>query len=295
MINSKSIAKNPVPHDPLTAFLIIAAAVFFALLFFVPLYVLVVNSLKPLSEIHLTPLMAVPLDWTLEPWKIAWSQAKIGAQASGLFPYVVNSFLLVIPVVFITTLIGAFNGYLLAQWRFKGSEWLFALLLISCFIPLQLFLVPMAHLLSILQISDSLIGLIVVHTVYGLGISTIFCRQFYSTISRDIIRAAKLDGAGVFAIFRHIILPISGPIVVISVVWQFTAVWNDFLLGSTFSAANSMPATVALNQLVSTSSSAVDYNIHLAAALIAALPTLIVYLLCSRFFMRGLLLSVLKG
>jgi glucose/mannose transport system permease protein len=295
MIVDRSIPKNQAPHDGFTTLLIVLALVIFAVLFLLPLYVMVVNSIKPLSEIQMKSILSLPTQWTSEPWRRAWSEANIGGSKDGLRGFFVNSALIAVPSVLLTTALGAFNGHILAQYRFRGSELIFWMMLLSCFIPLQAVLVPMAHFLGFAGLSDSLLGLTLVHTVYGLGYSSIFFRQFYTTLPQDWVRAAQLDGAGAIFIFRRIFLPLSAPIIVVSVVWQFTAVWNDFLLGSTFSGSANMPATVALSQFVSSSTSAKDFNVHLAASLLAALPTLIVYMLCSRLFLRGLVRSVIKG
>ena len=295
MIPAQSTFKNSTPHDPLTTFLIYALLLVMALFFLMPIYVFGVNSLKPLEEIQNRTLFALPNEWTLEPWRVAWSSAKIGLQPTGLKPFFLNSFMIAVPAVVISTGLGALNGYILNRWRFLGSEVLYTLMLIACFIPFQVILIPMAHLLGHLGLSQSLLGLVFAHVIYGLGISTMFFRKYYQRLPVEILHAAQIDGAGFLTIFYRILLPLSGPIIVVCAVWQFITVWNDFLLGTSLAGIGAMPVTVALNHLVASSTSVKAYNVHLAAALIAALPTLIVYALCGRLFMRGLTSCVVKG
>lgn len=199
------------------------------------------------------------------------------------------------PAVAISTLIGAFNGYVLTKWRFRGSDLFFSLLLIGCFIPFQVILLPMARTLGELGISGSISGLIFVHVVYGLAFTTLFFRNFYVSIPDELVRAAKIDGAGFFRIFWRIILPLSTPIIVVSVIWQFTQIWNDFLFGVVYSAGDQQPITVALNNLVKTTTGVKEYNVDMAAAIIAALPTLFVYVVAGKYFVRGLTAGSVKG
>ncbi len=271
-------------------FLILAAAYYL-----LPFYVMLANSLKPLEEIQRGQMMNLPETWTLEPWRSAWSTAQIGVEPSGLLPYFANSFLMVIPAVAIATLLGALNGYVLTKWRFRGDGYVFGLMLFSCFIPFQIVIIPMAFLLGFLGLSGTIGGLILVHTVYGLGFTTLFFRNFYAAFPTELVRAAMVDGAGFFQIFTRILLPLSGPIMIVTVIWQFTNVWNDFLFGASFSDFDSFPMTVALNNLVNSSTGVKEYNVHFAGAILAALPTLIVYVVSGRYFVRGLMAGAVKG
>ena len=267
----------------------------FALYYLLPLYVMLVNSFKPLDEIRRGDMMALPDVWTIAPWASAWSTAQIGVQATGLKPYFMNSIAMVVPAVLISTVLGSLNGYVLTKWRFRGDGIVFGLLLLSCFIPFQIVLIPMARMLGILGLAGSTTGLVVVHVVYGLGFTTLFFRNYYAAFPTELVRAAQIDGAGFFRIFRRILLPSSGPIIVVSVIWQFTNIWNDFLFGASFADVDSVPMTVALNNLVSSSTGVKEYNVHFAGAVLAALPTLVVYVVSGRYFVRGLMAGAVKG
>lgn len=275
--------------------LIVTVLIFFALFYLLPLGVMLINSLKPLPEITGGNMMALPREPTLDPWRSAWSRAQIGVQATGLKPYFLNSILMVVPAVAISTMLGAINGYVLTKWRFPGHRWIFGLLLFSCFIPFQIVLIPMARLLGLMGLAGSLPGLILVHVVYGIGFSTLYFRNYYAAFPTELVRAAMIDGAGFFRIFWRIMLPVSGPIAVVCIIWQFTNIWNDFLFGVSFAGLDAMPMTVALNNLVQSSTGVREYNVHFAAAILAALPTLLVYIVAGRYFVRGLMAGSVKG
>jgi glucose/mannose transport system permease protein len=267
----------------------------FAVYYLLPLYVMLVNSVKPLAEIQQGEMLALPKQWTFVPWQSAWSSAQIGVQPTGLRPYFLNSVLMVVPSVLLATLLGALNGYVLSKWRFKGSNILFSAMLLSCFIPFQIVLIPSAKLLGLAGLSGTTAGLVAIHTIYGLGFTTLFFRNYYEAFPTELVRAAQIDGAGFFQIFKRILLPNSAPIIVVTVIWQFTNIWNDFLFGASFSDADSQPMTVALNNLVNSSTGVKEYNVHFAGAVLAALPTLIVYIVSGRYFVRGLMAGSVKG
>jgi glucose/mannose transport system permease protein len=283
-----------VSTDRVTRAAIYLLLVLFALFYLLPLYVMGINSVKPLAEITGGNMMALPQTWTLAPWASAWSSAQIGVEPTGLRPYFINSILMVVPAVAISTVLGALNGYVLTKWRFRGDVWIFGLMLFSCFIPFQIVLIPMARVLGALAIAGSVPGLILVHVVYGIGFTTLYFRNYYASFPTELVRAAMIDGAGFFQIFWRIMLPVSGPIAVVSVIWQFTNIWNDFLFGASFGGVN-QPMTVALNNLVQSSTGVKEYNVHFAGAILAALPTLLVYVVAGRFFVRGLMAGSVKG
>ncbi len=268
---------------------------FFALIYLAPLYVMFTTSLKGIEEIRSGNLMALPVDPTFYAWAKAWSSACTGSECKGLAPYFWNSVRIVFPAVIISTIIGAFNGYSLAKWRFKGSELLFGALLFGCFIPFQVILLPMAKLLGSLGLANTVTGLVLVHVIYGVAFTTLFFRNYYVGIPTELVKAAKLDGAGFYNIFRHIFLPLSTPIFVVTIIWQFTQIWNDFLFGVVYSGSGTQPITVALNNLVNTSVGGKEYNVDMAAAIIAALPTLVVYVIAGKYFIRGLTAGAVKG
>ncbi|CAN7275840.1 carbohydrate ABC transporter permease [Pararhizobium sp. LjRoot235] len=286
---------NAISSGRLMRAIIYSVLILFALYSLLPLYVMVVNSFKPLDEIRQGGMLSMPQTWTIEPWLSAWSTAQIGVQPTGLRPFFINSILMVVPAVAISTIVGALNGYVLTKWRFPGSGIFFGMLLLSCFIPFQIVLIPMARILGILGLAGSVPGLVFVHVIYGLGFTTLYFRNYYEAFPTELVRAAQIDGASFFQIFRRILLPSSGPIIVVSVIWQFTNIWNDFLFGASFSGAHSTPMTVALNNLVSSSTGVKEYNVHFAGAILAALPTLVVYIVSGRYFVRGLMSGAVKG
>jgi glucose/mannose transport system permease protein len=275
--------------------IVYALLLLFALYYLMPLFVMLATSLKTLDEIRAGNLLALPHEVTLEAWAKAWASACTGVDCDGLKGNFMNSVSFVVPAVAISTLIGAFNGYVLTQWRFKGSDALFTLLLVGCFIPFQVVLLPMAQTLGWLGIANSTPGLIFVHVVYGLAFTTLFFRNFYVSVPVELTKAARIDGAGFFTIFWRIILPLSPPIIVVCVIWQFTQIWNDFLFGVVFSSGERQPITVALNNLVNTSTGVKEYNVDMAAAIIAGLPTLFVYIVAGKYFLRGLTAGAVKG
>jgi glucose/mannose transport system permease protein len=203
--------------------------------------------------------------------------------------------MMVVPAVAISTMLGALNGYVLTKWRFTGHRIIFGLMLFACFIPFQSVLIPMAQVLGALGLAGTTMGLVLVHVVYGLGFTTLFFRNYYEMFPSELIKAAQIDGASFFQIFRRILLPSSGPVIVVTVIYQFTNIWNDFLFGASFAAGDAAPMTVALNNLVSSSTGVKEYNVHMAAAMFAALPTLIVYIVAGRYFVRGLMAGAVKG
>ncbi len=267
----------------------------FAIYYLAPMYVMIVTSFKSMEEIRKGNLMMLPKEFLLDAWKIAWGGRGYDAGDVFLRPFFWNSTKMVVPAVVISTFLGAINGYILTKWRFKGDNIIFLLFLFGCFIPYQAILLPMARTLGALGISNSITGLVLVHSVYGLSFTTLFFRNYYVSIPDEMIKAARIDGAGFFKIFFKVLLPISAPIIVVTVIWQFTNIWNDFLFGSSFSFGEAAPIQVALNNMVLTSTSVKQYNVDMAAAFIAGFPTLVVYILAGKYFIRGLTAGSVKG
>ena len=292
---SSAIAMRITPVARLGRILVYGTLILAGLFYLLPLFVMVVTSLKSLDEIRLGNLLAFPDGITFDAWGIAWSTACTGVTCDGLKGYFLNSVLIAVPAVFISTAMGAFNGYVMTKWRFRGSELFFGMLLIGTMIPFQVVLLPMAQTLGILGLSGTIPGLILVHVVYGVAFTTLFFRNYYVTVPDELVRAAMIDGAGFFKIFWRIILPISIPIVVVSIIWQFTQIWNDFLFGVVYSSGDQQPLTVGLNNLVKTSTGVKQYNVDMAAAIIAALPTILVYVVAGKYFVRGLTAGAVKG
>ncbi|WP_394779815.1 carbohydrate ABC transporter permease [Undibacterium sp.] len=287
MQNSKKLTPGRV--------ILYALLILFALYYIAPLYVMLSTSFKTLDEIRSGNLLSLPGSLNTASWSKAWSTACTGVTCNGLQPFFVNSLKMVIPAVLISTFLGAFNGYVFAHWRFRGSEILFTALLVGCFIPFQVVILPMARLLGDFGLANTTFGLVFVHVVYGTAFTTLFFRNYYIGVPEELIKAARIDGAGFFLIFRKIVLPISGPIFVVCIIWQFTQIWNDFLFGIVFASGDSQPVTVGLNNLVNTTTGVKEYNVDMAAAIIAAIPTLIVYMVAGRYFVRGLTAGAVKG
>ena len=267
----------------------------FGIYYLAPMYVMIVTSLKSMEEIRQGNLMTLPGEVMFDAWKTAWSGRGYAAGDVFLRPFFWNSIKMVVPAVVISTFFGSLNGYALTKWRFKGDNLLFLIFLFGCFIPYQAILLPMARTLGMMGISNSIFGLVLVHTVYGLSFTTMFFRNYYISIPDEMIKAARIDGAGFFKIFFKVLLPISSPIIVVAVIWQFTGIWNDFLFGSSFSFGEAAPIQVALNNMVLTSTSVKEYNVDMAAAFIAGIPTLIVYIFAGKYFIRGLTAGSVKG
>ena len=265
------------------------------LYYLLPLFVMIATSFKSLGDLRSGNLLSLPPKVTFDAWSKAWSSVCTGVTCGGMKGFFWNSIRFVVPSVLITTLIGAFNGYVLTMWRFRGSDIMFSALLLGCFIPFQVILLPMARTLGMLGIANSTAGLVLVHVVYGLAFTTLFFRNYYVTVPDELVKAARIDGAGFFRIFVRIILPLSLPIIMVSIIWQFTQIWNDFLFGVVFSSGEQQPITVALNNLVNTSTGVKQYNVDMAAAIIAALPTLFVYVVAGKYFVRGLTAGAVKG
>ena len=276
-------------------FLVYAALVVAALVFLAPLISMIFTSLKSMDEIRAGNLIAPPQAVTFEAWQAAWSTACISVSCAGLKGYFLNSLAMVIPAVVISVGLGALNGYVLTKWRFKGDNFIFGALMFGCFIPFQIVLIPMAWTLGKIGLAGTIPGLVLVHVVYGVCFTTLFFRNFYVTVPDELVKAALMDGAGFWPIFTRILLPISWPIIVVAVIWQFTGVWNDFLFGASFSGGTTQPITVALNNLVNTSTGTKAYNVDMASAMITALPTIAIYLFLGRYFLRGLMSGAVKG
>ncbi|MBC3933779.1 carbohydrate ABC transporter permease [Undibacterium rugosum] len=266
-----------------------------ALYYLAPLYVMLTTSVKTLDEIRAGNLLDLPAQLNLQAWQKAWSGACTGVSCEGLAPYFWNSVKMAVPAVLISTLIGSVNGYVLAHWKFRGSEIVFTALMVGCFIPFQVVILPMARLLGLAGLSNTTAGLVLVHIVYGVAFTTLFFRNYYVSVPDELVKAARIDGAGFFRIYRSVILPLSLPIFMVCFIWQFTQIWNDFLFGVVFGGTDAQPVTVALNNLVNTSTGVTEYNVNMAAAIIAALPTLGLYLLAGKYFVRGLTAGAVKG
>lgn len=264
--------------------LIYAALVILAILFLIPVYMVLVTSFKSLNQVSLDTMWNLPSSFTLGSFSKAIER---------LAPNFWNSVLLVIPATTLSSILGSLNGYVLSKWRFPGANVVFPLMLFGMFIPYQAILIPLVQFLQSQNLYGSLWGLILVHTVYGLPITTLIFRNYYTEVPSEMIEAGSIDGAGFFGIYRWIVLPISLPGFVVVIIWQFTQIWNEFLFGVTITNTQSQPITVALQNLAG--SQIVEWNVQMAGAFLTALPTLLVYISLGRYFIRGLLAGSIKG
>jgi glucose/mannose transport system permease protein len=268
--------------------------VLFAAYYLMPLVVVILNSFRDLPEIAQNGLIAWPRSFNPKGWYEAWDTYCVGGTCAGVKGNFYNSLRMTIPATIISTAIGALNGYILSKWRFPGSEWIFGAMTLGVFMPGQISLLPWAYILGTLGLTNSTYGLILVHTIQGLSFTTLFCRNYYVNIPDDLIKAARIDGAGFWRIFWKIILPLSPPILIVTVIWQFTGIWNEFLYGVVFTSGREQPITSALVALSTNGTNVRNYDVMSAAVLIGALPPLLIYFFGGRYFVRGLTQGAIK-
>ncbi len=272
------------------AFLITAA-----LFFMLPLWIMVVTSLKPMEEIRLGNILALPAAMTFEAWTKAWSSACTGLECNGISVGFWNSVRILIPSVILSIIAGAINGYALSFWRVKGANVMFGILLLGAFIPYQVFLYPLVRIFSMTGIYNSLTCIVLVHVIFGLPTMTLLFRNYYAGLPIELFKAARIDGGGFWTIFLRVILPMSTPILVVATILQVTGIWNDFIFGLTFAGRENLPMTVQLNNIVNSTQGERAYNVDLAATMLAALVPLVVYFVSGRWFVRGIAAGAVKG
>jgi glucose/mannose transport system permease protein len=257
----------------------------FAVLILMPVYVLIVTSVKGIDEIDPSHAWSLPNVWTIDAWRTAWHD---------LSPSLKNSFYMAIPATILSTILGSLNGFVLAKWRFPGADLVFTFFLFGMFIPYQAVMIPLTQLFEDVNFPAGIPRLAFAHIVYGIPITALIFRSYYATIPEELMEAARMDRAGMLRTYWSVILPLSAPAFVVALIWQFTSIWNDFLF-AVFIVTDpaSWPVTVALNNTAG--SFVTPYNVSMAAAMLASLPTLIVYILLGRYFVRGLLAGSLKG
>ena len=258
--------------------------IFFLLVVLLPAYVLFVTSFKGLGDATPSRAWALPQSWETAGWDRAWEV---------LSPALLRTFSMVIPASIISAMLGSMNGFVLAKWRFPGADVVFTLLLFGMFIPYQAVMIPLVQLMQDLGVPNGVPSLIVLHVVYGIPITTLIFRNYYASIPTDLIEAARVDGAGMLRTYSSIVLPISAPAFVVVLIWQFTSAWNDYLFALFFSNSRNGPVTISLNFLAS--GQLQDYSASMAGALIASLPTLLVYIILGRWFVGGLMAGSVKG
>ncbi len=270
---------------------LIGAALFFAL----PLYVMVVTSLKDLGEIRLGNIFNWPAELTFEPWIAAWSSACTGRTCEGIRPGFFNSIKITVPSVILSIIIAAINGYALSFWRFRGANFFFGLLIFGAFVPYQVVIYPLIIFMREVGLFATLPGIIIVHTIFGMPILTLLYRNYFSSLPEELFKAARVDGAGFWAIFFRVVMPMAVPISIVAVILQVTGIWNDFLFGLVFAGRDNMPMTVQLNNIVATTTGTRAYNVNMSATILTAAVPLAVYFISGRWFVRGIAAGAVKG
>ncbi|WP_164887724.1 carbohydrate ABC transporter permease [Mesorhizobium sp. M7A.F.Ca.CA.002.04.1.1] len=266
-----------------------------AVYYLLPLYVMVVTSLKGMPEIRLGNIFSPPLEITFEPWVKAWSTACTGLNCDGLSRGFWNSVRITVPSVLLSIAIASVNGYALANWRFKGADTFFIILIVGAFIPYQVMIYPIVIILREIGLYGSLSGLVIVHSIFGMPILTLLFRNYFSSMPEELFRAARVDGAGFWGIFLRIMLPMSLPIFVVAIILQVTGIWNDFLFGVVYPRPDTYPMTVQLNNIVNSVQGVKEYNVNMAATILTGLVPLIVYFISGKLFVRGIAAGAVKG
>jgi glucose/mannose transport system permease protein len=266
-----------------------------AVYYLLPLYVMVVTSLKGMPEIRLGNIFAPPVEITFEPWAKAWSTACTGLNCDGLSRGFWNSVRILVPSVALSIVIASVNGYALANWRFKGSEVFFTILIFGAFIPYQVMLYPIVILLREIGLYGTLSGLVIVHTIFGMPILTLLFRNYFTSVPEELFKAARVDGAGFWTIYFKIMLPMSLPIFVVAIIIQVTGIWNDFLFGVVYTKPEYYPMTVQLNNIVNSVQGVKEYNVNMAATILTGLVPLFVYFVSGKLFVRGIAAGAVKG
>jgi len=260
-----------------------------------PLYVMIVTSLKGMPEIRLGNVFSPPVEVTFEPWVKAWSEACTGLTCNGLSTGFWNSVQITIPSVVLSIIIASVNGYALANWKFKGADTFFTILIFGAFIPYQVMLYPIVILLREIGLYGSLAGLVLVHTIFGMPILTLLFRNYFTSLPEELFKAARVDGAKFWGIYFRVMVPMSLPIFTVAIILQVTGIWNDFLLGVVYTGPESYPMTVSLNNIVNSTQGVKEYNINMAATILTGLVPLTIYFVSGRMFVRGIAAGAVKG
>ncbi len=266
-----------------------------ALFFLLPLYVMLVTSVKSMEEIRMGNIFALPLEVTLEPWRQAWSSACTGLSCDGIRGGFWNSVAIAVPSTILPILLGAINGYALSFWRPRGSSLLFGILMVGAFIPLQVMIYPLVRVTGALGLFGSLSGIVLVHIIFAMPVMTLLFRNYYAGVPHELFQAARIDGGGFFRIFAHVMLPMSLPIIVVAAIMQITGVWNDYILGLQFAGTENYPMTVQLNNVNNTTTGTRSYNVNMAATILTSLVPLAIYFISGRWFVRGIAAGAVKG
>jgi len=275
--------------------LLYGTLIFLALYYVLPLYVMVVTSLKGMPEIRLGNIFSPPVQITFEPWVKAWSTVCTGLNCDGLSRGFWNSVRITVPSVVLSIAIASVNGYALANWRFKGANLFFTILIVGSFIPYQVMIYPIVIILREIGLYGTLRGLVIVHSIFGMPILTLLFRNYFTSIPEELFRAARVDGAGFWGIYFKIMMPMSLPIFVVAVIIQTTGIWNDFLFGVIYTKPDLYPMTVQLNNIVNSTQGVKEYNVNMAATILTGLVPLFVYFVSGKLFVRGIAAGAVKG
>lgn len=266
-----------------------------ALFFLLPLYVMIVTSLKPMTEIRLGNILSLPMHFTLDAWRVAWQSACTGLDCQGIQVGFWNSVRIVVPSTVLSILVGAVNGYALSFWKPRGATTLFAILLVGAFIPVQVMVYPLVRVLATVHLFSSLAGIVVIHTIFGMPVMTLLFRNYYAALPHELFQAARVDGGGFWRIFLQLMVPMSTPIIVVAIIMQVTGIWNDFILGLVFAGTKNLPMTVQLNNIINTTTGERLYNVNMAATILTSMVPLAIYFVSGRWFVRGIASGAVKG
>lgn len=296
-ITATDLPRGPKPRKVFSGrnIMIYGTLIVVSLYYLLPLYVMIVTSLKGMPEIRLGNVFAPPLEITFEPWVKAWSQACTGLNCDGLSRGFWNSVQITVPSVIVSIVIASVNGYALANWRFKGSDVFFTILIFGAFIPYQVMIYPIVIILRELGLYTKLEGLILVHTIFGMPILTLLFRNYFTSVPEELFKAARVDGAGFWGIYFKIMLPMSLPIFVVAIILQVTGIWNDFLFGVIYTKPENYPITVQLNNIVNSVQGVKEYNVNMAATILTGLVPLTIYFISGKLFVRGIAAGAVKG
>jgi len=266
-----------------------------ALFFLLPLYVMLVTSVKPMTEIRLGNILSLPVHFTLDAWRVAWQSACTGLDCQGIQVGFWNSVRIVVPSTVLSILVGAVNGYALSYWKPRGAATLFAILLVGAFIPVQVMVYPLVRVLATVHLFSSLPGIVLIHTIFGMPVMTLLFRNYYAALPHELFQAARVDGGGFWRIFLQLMVPMSTPIIVVAVIMQVTGIWNDFILGLVFAGSKNLPMTVQLNNIINTTTGERLYNVNMAATILTSMVPLAIYFVSGRWFVRGIASGAVKG
>ena len=266
-----------------------------ALFFLLPLYVMLVTSVKPMTEIRLGNILSLPVHFTLDAWRVAWQSACTGLDCQGIQVGFWNSVRIVVPSTILSILVVAVNGYALSFWKPRGATTLFAILLVGAFIPVQVMVYPLVRVLATVHLFSSLPGIVLIHTIFGMPVMTLLFRNYYAALPHELFQAARVDGGGFWRIFLQLMVPMSTPIIVVAVIMQVTGIWNDFILGLVFAGTKNLPMTVQLNNIINTTTGERLYNVNMAATILTSMVPLAIYFVSGRWFVRGIASGAVKG